>query len=123
MNRSLEKGEVMAVGVEMTMPKVTAKQYEQLNREIFGHYPMKEGDAPTGLIVHSAGPVPTGWQVYDVWETKADFERFGKERIAPVLQQVTGLGFGDLKPTFVQIHNLLPPATTRRGNGKRRVTA
>jgi len=112
----------MAVGVEMTMPEVTATQYEQLNRRIFGRYPMEESDAPKGLIVHSAGPVPTGWHVYDVWESKADFERFGKERIAPALRQVTGLGFGDLKPTFLQIHNLLPPANARRSTSKRPVS-
>ena len=69
---------IVAVGVLMSMPGVKQEQYEQINKRLFGHYPFDSSDAPDGLLVHSAGPAPDGWYVYDIWETKDKFERFGR---------------------------------------------
>lgn len=98
----------MAVGVLITMPKTTKKQYEKVNEKIFGRHPIQPNDAPDGLIVHSAGPLPDGWYAYDIWKTKEDFRRFGKERIAPAVREVTGLEFGDQQLQFFEISNLIP---------------
>ncbi len=47
------------------------------------------GDAPAkGLILHAGGPSERGVQSLDVWETKADSERFFTERMLPALQQL-----------------------------------
>lgn len=52
------------------------------------------GDAPVdGLILHAAGPSERGVHSLDVWERKADSERFFAERMAPALQQL-GIGGG-----------------------------
>ena len=47
------------------------------------------GDEPIkGLIVHAGGPSERGVYSLDVWETKADSERFFSERMVPALQQL-----------------------------------
>lgn len=47
------------------------------------------GDAPVkGLILHAGGPSERGVHSLDVWETKADSERFFTERMRPALQEM-----------------------------------
>jgi hypothetical protein len=96
----------MAVGVLIMMPGVTQEQYEKVNEKMFGQHPMNPSDAPAGLIVHSAGPSPEGWYVYDIWESQADFQRFGQERVAPAVQEVMGTEMNQ-QPQFFEIANLV----------------
>jgi hypothetical protein len=55
--------------------------------EAVGHAPIQ------GLILHAGGPSEHGVHSLDVWQTKADSERFFSERMAPALQQL-GIGGG-----------------------------
>jgi hypothetical protein len=96
----------MAVGMLIALPGVTQEQYEQVNTKIFGQSPFKPEDAPQGLIVHSAGPVPDGWYVYDIWESKEDFQRFAEEKLGPATQEVAGGAFGG-EPQFFEISSLV----------------
>ncbi len=98
----------MAVGVLLTMPGVKREQYEQINKKLFGHYPFDSRDAPDGLLVHSAGPAPDGWYVYDIWETKDKFTRFGEKRLGPAVRDTFGAGFVEPRPDFYEIANLVP---------------
>jgi|SRR5579883_786863 hypothetical protein len=45
---------------------------------------------PPGLIIHLVTPSPTGsgLRYIDVWESRADCDRFLEERVHPVLGQV-----------------------------------
>jgi hypothetical protein len=43
---------------------------------------------PKGLISHTGGPTATGWVVTEVWESKADQERFMADRLGPALGAV-----------------------------------
>lgn len=44
------------------------------------------GDEPVqGLIVHAAAPSGAGVRCIDMWETKADSDRFFAERLMPAL--------------------------------------
>jgi hypothetical protein len=45
---------------------------------------------PAGLIVHTAGwDEENGrFRIFDVWETREDFERFFQERLQPVLEEL-----------------------------------
>jgi hypothetical protein len=90
------------------MPGVTKEQYERVNETIFGHYPIQPEDAPRGLLLHTAGPSPNGWQVHDIWEKKSDFRRFSDQRVAPAVAEVTGQPFRDAEVTFFDIVNLVP---------------
>lgn len=98
----------MAVGVMISMPDATEREYEQINRKIFGKYPMEPEDAPSGLVLHTAGPASGGWYVYDVWSSQDDFRRFGKEQIEPAVEDVLGRALDDGQVQFYEISNLLP---------------
>ena len=47
------------------------------------------GDEPVkGLILHAGGPSERGVNSLDVWESKADSERFFTERMLPALRKM-----------------------------------
>jgi hypothetical protein len=101
----------MAVGVLMTLPGVKQEQYEQINERLFGHYPFDASDAPDGLLVHSAGPTADGWYVYDIWETKDHFKRFGEDRLGPAVRDTFGADFEERRPDFYEIAHLVDVRT------------
>jgi hypothetical protein len=71
----------MAVGILMAAPGYTKQQYDDVTAKMFGHSPpMREDEAPEGLIMHSAGE-GEGYYVYDVWESREAFERFMEEKL------------------------------------------
>ena len=60
---------------------VSKDMYTKLSDEI--------GDEPPkGLIVHLAFETKTGMRIVDVWESEADFDRFGEERMHPAMDRV-----------------------------------
>jgi hypothetical protein len=40
-----------------------------------------------GVLAHIAGPMPGGFRVVDVWQSRAAFKQFGKA-LAPVMKKV-----------------------------------
>ena len=96
----------MAVGVLLNLPGITQEQYEQVNTKMFGQFPMKPDQAPDGCLMHSAGPMPNGWYVYDIWESPDTFQRFGTDRIAPAVEAVTGSGL-ERQPQFFEVESLV----------------
>ena len=81
----------MAVGVLMEGREFTKQNYEDVTEKMFGHAaPIREDEAPEGLIAHSAGPGEEGYYVYDIWESREAFERFMAERLGPALVEVIG---------------------------------
>lgn len=54
-----------------------------------------------GLLVHLARPTPGGFQVLEVWDTKASYDHFNDTVIAPLAAQA----------------GLAPPAGTSAGDG------
>lgn len=66
-------------------------------------------DPPEGMIVHSAGPVDSGWGVIDCWESREAFDTFVQERLLPRLH-----GLGDRRfpnPPDVKEFAVLRPAS------------
>ena len=52
----------MAVGVLTAAPEFTKQIYDEVTEKMFGHAsPMREDEAPEGLIVHSAGQGEQGY--------------------------------------------------------------
>ncbi len=81
----------MAVGVLSAAPEFTKQIYDDVTEKMFGHAsPMREDEAPEGLILHSAGQGEQGYYVYDVWESREAFERFMEEKLGPALGEVMG---------------------------------
>jgi hypothetical protein len=93
----------MPVGVLINLPGLTKEQYEAVTAKIFGQYPMQRDQAPQGLIMHTAGPAEGGWYVYDVWESREDFQRFGEERVGPAMQEVLGGSGSPPEPQFYDV--------------------
>jgi len=68
-----------------------AKIYDQVTEKTFGHAsPMREDDAPEGLILHSAGQGEQGYYAYDVWQSREAVERFMEQKLGPALGEVMG---------------------------------
>ena len=54
---------------------------------------------PNGLLVHLAIERPEGGLRYiDIWETEEDCDRFGEERLHPVVHGLLAEMFGDQLP-------------------------
>jgi hypothetical protein len=70
----------MAVGIRTTLPGVGVEEFEQVDDAID-----VRGNHPNGLIFSASGPIDGGWQVIDLWESRAHFDAFGAERIGPAV--------------------------------------
>jgi hypothetical protein len=70
----------MAVGLLFEIPGMTQEQYD--GAVAAGGL---ENTLPPGQIFHVAGPIEGGWRVIDVWETRADFDRFAEETLKPAM--------------------------------------
>ncbi len=56
-------------------------------------------DVPPGMVVHLAIELPEGGLRYiDVWESKEACDRFGEERLHPVVHPLLGEILGDQLP-------------------------
>lgn len=66
---------------------VTAEVAGQTQQGYEGMRGMLEGVQRTapGFVLHAAHAVEGGWRVLEVWETKADADRFFATHVAPVL--------------------------------------
>ena len=72
--------------MQMHWPEITIDLYEQI-RERVGW----ERDVPAGAISHVAWTADDGFHFVDVWESAEEFERFGQERLMPVVAGELGV--------------------------------
>ena len=92
----------MAIGVQQDFPGATLAQYDQVIQKM-GFRPGGPG-APGGLF-HWVTKTDTGLRVVDVWESREQFEKFGREKVGPITAQV---GIPEPpKITFFEVHNYL----------------
>jgi hypothetical protein len=61
------------------MPGAGVREYEQAFALIH-----PDGRWPAGQLDHIAGPTEDGFRVIDVWESRAAFEQFEHEVLAPL---------------------------------------
>jgi hypothetical protein len=94
----------MPIAVRAPMQGFTAESYKEFNRKAFGNENGPE-PPPQGLIIHTAGEVGGEVVVFDVWESREDFERFVKQYIEPMMEGQEGL-----KPETYELTNVLNPA-------------
>jgi hypothetical protein len=70
-------------------------------------------EPPEGLIFHSAGELDGRFQVFNVWETRENFDRFVVDRLRPAQVAVMGeervAALPDAEVAHVEIHNYLIP--------------
>jgi hypothetical protein len=92
----------MAVAVVIDFEGATLDQYDEVIEKM-GFEPGGTG-GPGGMF-HWVAKTADGIRVTDVWETKAQFEKFAQEKIGPITTEV---GFPSPPTiTFFDVHNHL----------------
>jgi hypothetical protein len=89
----------MAIGINATLPGVTAAQFDAMDQAV-------GSEPPAGLIFHASGPVDGGWQVIDFWESREQFEQFIAERVGPAMAQA---GAAPPQISEFHVHEYLKP--------------
>lgn len=92
----------MPIGVLIEIPGCSAEQYDQVVNAI-GLAPPRP-ILPRGLRSHVGGPTPEGWRVFDVWETREDYEQFAREHVGPAL---AAAGVPPFRPQVMHVHNIV----------------
>lgn len=95
----------MAVGMLLAGEGITRENYVAVTEKMFGAYPMRPDQSPDGLIVHTAGESPMGFYIYDIWESKEQFQSFAESMISPAMQEL-GADAG-AEPVFYEIETLV----------------
>lgn len=66
-------------------PGGTQEHYDALARAVPTHAP------PEHRLLFAAGPVDDGWQVVQVWRSRADLEAFNEQVLLPALRTAGSL--------------------------------
>lgn len=90
----------MAIGIYFNPASMSAAQYDEVIRRLEA----AGAGAPAGRLYHACFGSSSKLQVFDVWETQADFDKFG-ETLMPILQQI-GLDTG--QPAVEPVHHVIP---------------
>jgi hypothetical protein len=90
----------MAIVMTAEIP-ASADMYDALNKEMG----VSADNLPKGLIAHYAAPTANGMLIFDVWESKEDFEDFAAALLAPAMEKVTGSAGEGVKPTIAELYN------------------
>ena len=94
----------MPVGVIMDFAGGEADAYDRVMERM-----QLNGHTPPGALFHAAGPYEGGWRVIDVWEDRAQFEKFAEEQIGPHSLQA-GIP-GPPEVTYYDAHSYLLKTT------------
>ena len=99
----------MAIGTITRMSEgMGAEQYDAVGSKLD-----LAGDPPEGLIFHSAGELEGRFQIFNVWETRENFDRFTEDRLRPAMVKAMGeervAALPDAEIIDVAIHNYLVP--------------
>ena len=88
-----------SVLVRFTPASATTEQYDETIRRL-----EKSGDwLPEGLEFHVAFEAGGKFRVSEIWDSKAQFDAFGK-RLMPILEDV---GIDPGAPEVLEIHNII----------------
>jgi hypothetical protein len=60
-----------------------------------------DGQHPAGLIFHAARATDTGFEIYEVWESKAHADKFNEEVVWPAIAR-TGVATPDAQPEVTE---------------------
>ena len=91
------------VGMKLDVPGQSddlRKRYEAINDEIGTLVDF----TTNGIISHTAGPIPSGWRVVDIWQSREKLDQF-LAKLMPVIQKH---GLPAAPPEFWEIENTTP---------------
>jgi hypothetical protein len=69
----------MRYGIRTELTGVSQEQYDALHAQFTAIM-----DDTDRIVLHVSGPTAGGWSVFEVWESKADYERF-MQKALPLL--------------------------------------
>jgi hypothetical protein len=75
----------MAIAVQMDFPQGTLAQYDEVIKRMGFR---SGGPGGPGALFHWVTKTDGGIRVVDVWESRAQFEKFSVEQIQPITAQV-----------------------------------
>jgi hypothetical protein len=84
----------MAVCLVIDVPGATLDQYDEVRRGVVD--PLGDGQ-----ISHVAGATSDGIRVIDVWDSRADFDRFVQERLG---EQLARAGLAQPQVAEFEVH-------------------
>ena len=73
----------MAIGIYFNPASMNAAQYDEVIRRLEA----AGAGEPAGRLYHACFGSGSKLQVFDVWETQADFDKFG-ETLMPILGEI-----------------------------------
>jgi len=96
----------MPISHHAELPNTTIEIYDKVNEKIDF-----DGNPPSGLVFHAAYPrEDDGFRVFEVWDSREDFDRFEEERLMPAVREVFGEDPGEPPVREVtEIHHYLAP--------------
>jgi hypothetical protein len=69
---------------------------------------LQASDAPyQGLLVHTAGFTGKGFRIFEVWESREDFERFLNDTLMPILQDISPNDDRQPETTIYELHGFI----------------
>jgi hypothetical protein len=89
----------MPLGMYFTPAGFTAESYDEANRRLDA----AGAASPTGREYHCAMKGPDGISVFDVWDSRESFDKFG-QTLLPILSE---LGTDPGEPMVLEVHNVI----------------
>jgi hypothetical protein len=65
------------------------------------------GEPPAGMLVHTAGFTGNGFRIFEVWESREDFERFLNETLMPIVQDIAPTDDRQPDVTIYELHGFV----------------
>jgi hypothetical protein len=71
------------------------------------HERVMAGGPIEGALVHTAGFTGNGFRIFEVWESREDFERFFRDRLGPILKDLAPEDDREPQTTVYELHNFM----------------
>lgn len=92
--------EIVAIAVYFNPASMNAEQYNEIIRQLDA----AGAGQPAGRVHHACFGSGDKLQVFDIWESQQDFDKFGPT-LMPILQQI-GVDTG--QPVVEPVHSVIP---------------
>jgi quinol monooxygenase YgiN len=94
----------MAIMLSVETQGVGQEKYDAVMKEM--GLTKKGAKWPKGILSHTAGAIPGGWLVVDVWESEAAAGKFQQTMLQPAFQKVGGMP--EPRMTIAKVHYSYP---------------
>jgi hypothetical protein len=94
----------MAVAVVQDWPEEETDR-STTNYDAISERLQARGEPPAGMLVHTAGFTGNGFRIFEVWESREDFERFTGEVLMPIVNELAGADTRMPELTVYELHN------------------